>query len=157
MLQQNTECDHNNDNNSKMLRQQTLRSRVCDTSQLLMNSCGFLANPRKKSRFVLSWLIVSTVSWIYDNKIKYWLPRLVIGLCSLLFYMYDLSPLHCVINWKVFLRWCSIYSRSSTQCFPEICRPLMDQITWFNRTYDLFLFFNCCTVTLFLSSTVSKT
>ena len=44
-----------------------LRSRVCETSQLLMNSCGFLAKPRKKSRFVLSWLIVSTVSWICRN------------------------------------------------------------------------------------------
>ena len=48
-----------------------LRSRVCETSQLLMNSCGFLANPRKKSRFILSWLIVSTVSWIYGNQTEH--------------------------------------------------------------------------------------
>ena len=51
-------------------RKHALRSRVCDTSQLLMNSCGFLANPRKKSRFIFSWLMVSTVSWICSNKIN---------------------------------------------------------------------------------------
>ena len=43
----------------------TLRSLVCDISQLLMNSWGSLAKLRKNSLLVFNWLIVSTVSCIW--------------------------------------------------------------------------------------------
>lgn len=47
----------------------TLRSRVWDMIHLLMNCWGSFAKLKKNSRFVFSWLMVSTVSWILLSKL----------------------------------------------------------------------------------------
>lgn len=47
----------------------TLRSLVWEISHLFMNCWGSLANPRKNSRLIFNWLILSTVSCILLSRL----------------------------------------------------------------------------------------